>query len=44
MTHNQPMSQFEVFRYNGRTVLTVVDMTRYDFWIGFRRVVAVLEG
>ncbi len=37
------MNQFEVIRSGGRRLLTVVDTSRYDFMIGFRRVVGVLE-
>jgi hypothetical protein len=40
---NLPMSQFEVFSGMGRRVLTVIDTTRYDAFIGFRRVVAILK-
>lgn len=33
MSHNQPMSQFEVI--DG--LLTERDMSRWDIWYGFRR-------
>lgn len=37
------MRQFEAMEYMGVRYLTVVDMRRYDFMIGFRRIVAVLR-
>jgi hypothetical protein len=35
LTMNQPMSQFEVIG----DCLTIIDTSRWDFWIGFRRIV-----
>lgn len=36
------MHQFEVLSLQGRRLLCIVDTSRYDFWIGFRRVVKEL--
>jgi hypothetical protein len=40
---NLPMSQFQVFRGMGFIVITVVDMSSYDAFYGFRRVVKQIE-
>lgn len=37
------MRQFEVLTICGRRHLTQVDTTRYDGFIGFRRIIKVLE-
>ena len=40
---NRMMLQFEVFKINGgQRYVFEIDTSRYDFYIGFRRVVAVL--
>lgn len=38
------MNQFEVLTLSGQRVLTVVNTDRYDFMLGFRSVIKVLEG
>lgn len=37
------MLQFEVLRHHGGRWLYIVDTSRYDFWIGFRRVIKNLD-
>jgi hypothetical protein len=37
-----PMNQFEVLTLRGVRHLAVVDTSRYDFYVGFRRVIKEL--
>jgi hypothetical protein len=37
------MRQFETFKINGVLTLFIVDSTKYDFYVGFRRVIKQLE-
>jgi hypothetical protein len=36
------MNQFEAWSLNGKRTLFVVDTSRYDFMIGFRRIIKEL--
>lgn len=37
------MNQFEVLVYMGTRYLTIIELSRYDYMIGFRKIVATLE-
>ena len=37
------MNQFEVLVYMGNRYLTIIDLSRYDYMIGFRRILTKLE-
>ena len=37
------MRQFEVLVFRGGKYLTIMDTSRYDFWIGFRRIIKELS-
>ena len=37
------MNQFEVLVYMGNRYLTIIELSRYDYMIGFRKIVATLE-
>lgn len=37
------MLQFEAFELEGRYCLFSVDVSRYDFYLGFRRLIKVLS-
>lgn len=41
--YNLPMAQFEVFHGMGVRVITIRDITRYDAFYGFRRVIATIK-
>ena len=36
------MNQFEVLVYMGIRYLTIIDLSRYDYMIGFRKIIATL--